>query len=79
MAVKVARVEVGGCATKGRWMGSAEAAVYLGVSRSTLKAWRKVRVVPFSRMGGSLRYCREELDEVLRRNHVAAMGISGIV
>lgn len=80
MAAKTAMVESGGCAPRrGRWIGTAEAAEYLGVCKSTLKDWRRCRVVPYSKLHGTLRYNTAELDEVLRRNHVAAMGITGIV
>ncbi len=44
-------------------------ALYLGISLSTIRRWRRSADGPsFYRSGGVLRYCREALDSFIARN-----------
>lgn len=42
-----------------------EAMKYLGVSRSTLQRWRGDGTIHFRKINGSIRYTRDDLDNVL--------------
>ncbi len=63
-----------------RALTEAEAADYLGVSRSTLRVGRMhgprqghMPIPPFVRLGRSIRYLKDDLDRWLEGNRAAAM------
>lgn len=50
-----------------RWLTTAQAAVYLGCSKSTLEKDRVYRLlnIPFTRLGKAIRYDQQDLDNYL--------------
>ena len=50
-----------------RWLTTAQAAAYLGCSKSTLEKDRvyRLRKIPFTRLGKSVRYDQQDLDRYL--------------
>jgi DNA binding domain, excisionase family len=50
-----------------RWVGTSEAAVYLGVSVWTIYRMAKERRIPSGRIGRRLRFRLADLDTALRR------------
>jgi len=53
-----------------RWLNTAEAALFLGLSRKALYERARLRQVPFSKLGASLRFDVHELDRLLERSRV---------
>jgi len=55
-----------------RWLPPADAAIYLGCSKSFLDQdrVRKLHGIPFSKLGRHIRYCVDDLDAYLERNRV---------
>ena len=53
-----------------RWLNSAEASLYLGLSAKALYERCRLRRVPFTRLNGSLRFDLRELDRILEKNRV---------
>ncbi|CAA0079504.1 Uncharacterised protein [BD1-7 clade bacterium] len=49
-----------------------QAAELLGVSAATLATWRSTKAVniPFTKIGNSIRYIREDLISMIRENRV---------
>jgi len=60
-----------------RWLNTAEAALYLGMSAKGLYERVRLRRLPFSRLNGSLRFDIRELDHILERNRVKPTGQAG--
>ncbi|MCD6327576.1 helix-turn-helix domain-containing protein [bacterium] len=58
-----------------RWLNSAEAASYLGLSIKALYERCRLRKLPYSRLGGSLRFDKLELDRILERSRVKPVGM----
>ena len=52
-----------------------EAAEYLGIPERRLKDWRKLRIVPYYKIGGKCIYAVADLDAVLEKGYVPAIGI----
>ena len=53
-----------------RWLNTAEAALYLGLSVRALYERCRLRALPFSKFGSSLRFDIHELNRILERNRV---------
>jgi len=59
--------------SKDRWMTPRETANYLRISLKSVYSRVAMRQLPFSRLGGSLRFRRSELDGLLEETKVEAM------
>ncbi len=57
-----------------RWLNVAEASLYLGLTRKGLYERCRLRRLPFSRLNGSLRFDRHELDAILEKSRVKPIG-----
>ena len=57
-----------------RWLNTAETALYLGLSMRGLYERCRLRKVPHTRLNGSLRFDKIELDGLLERNRVKPVG-----
>jgi excisionase family DNA binding protein len=55
-------------------MSEREVAVYLKVSARTIIDWRQRGIIPFFRIGRSIRYSREQLDRALLERHQCNAG-----
>ena len=53
-----------------RWLNTLEAASYLGLSPKALRERCFMRKLPYSKLNGSLRFDRAELDRLLESNRV---------
>ena len=53
----------------GPLMSEREAALYLKVSARTIIDWRQRGLIPFFRIGRSIRYSREQIDRALLDRH----------
>jgi excisionase family DNA binding protein len=50
-------------------MSEREVAVYLKASTRTIINWRQRGIIPYFRIGRSIRYSREQLDRALLERH----------
>jgi excisionase family DNA binding protein len=50
-------------------MSEREVAVYLKASARTIINWRQRGIIPYFRIGRSIRYSREQLDRALLERH----------
>ncbi len=50
-------------------MSEREVAVYLKASPRTIINWRQRGIIPYFRIGRSIRYSREQLDRALLERH----------
>ena len=50
-----------------RWLTSAEAQAYLGLSRATLARYRAAGALPYSRVGSAVYYRLEDVEALLER------------
>ena len=50
-------------------MSECEVAVYLKASARTIINWRQRGIIPYFRIGRSIRYSREQLDRALLERH----------
>ena len=50
-------------------MSEREVALYLKVSARTIIDWRQRGLIPFFRIGRSIRYSREQIDRALMERH----------
>ena len=50
-------------------MSEREVAVYLKASARTIINWRQRGIIPYFRLGRSIRYSREQLDRALLERH----------
>lgn len=55
--------------THKKWLKSNEVRAFLGISHGTLQTLRDTGKLPFSRIGGVIYYSREELEQLLDKNH----------
>ena len=53
----------------GPLMSEREVAVYLKASARTIINWRERGLIPYFRIGRSIRYSREQLDRALMERH----------
>jgi hypothetical protein len=51
------------------WIDKQDVMLTLHVSDSTLKRWRRSRVLPFAKVGGKIFYKRADIEMVLRSNY----------
>ena len=58
----------------GPLMSEREVAVYLKVSTRTIIDWRQRGIIPFFRIGRSIRYSREQIDRALLERHQCNAG-----
>ena len=58
----------------GPLMSEREVAVYLKVSARTIIDWRQRGIIPFFRIGRSIRYSREQIDRALLGRHQCNAG-----
>lgn len=56
-----------------RWMNVKQAAEYLSISEKGLRYRIEIRQIPFHRLGGSIRFDKFELDQMLEEHGVEAM------
>ena len=57
-----------------RWLNTLEAATYLGLSPKALRERCFMRKLPYSKLNGSLRFDKAELDAMLERSRVKPIG-----
>ena len=50
-------------------MSEREVALYLRVSARTLVDWRQRGIIPYFRIGRTIRYSREQIDRALMNRH----------
>ena len=55
--------------TPGPLMSEREVALYLKASARTIVNWRQRGLIPYFRIGRSIRYSREQLDRALMDRH----------
>jgi len=55
-------------------MSEREVALYLRVSARTLVDWRQRGIIPYFRIGRSIRYSREQIDRALLERHQCNAG-----
>lgn len=55
-----------------RYIGIDELAVYLDLKKSTIYAWVCQRRIPFTKMGGALRFDLRVIEVWLKKNSVEA-------
>jgi len=65
-----ARIGVSPCTL----MSEREVALYLRVSARTLVDWRQRGIIPYFRIGRSIRYSREQIDRALLERHQCNAG-----
>ena len=53
--------------TNGRYLSSAELAMFLGLSEHTIRAWRKFRVITPKKFGRSVRWLLGDVLEELNK------------
>ncbi len=53
----------------GPLMSEREAALYLRVSVRTIITWRERGLIPYFRIGRSIRYSRDQIDRALMERH----------
>jgi excisionase family DNA binding protein len=53
----------------GPLMSEREAALYLRVSARTIITWRERGLIPYFRIGRSIRYSRDQIDRALMERH----------
>ena len=58
----------------GTLMSEREVALYLRVSARTLVDWRQRGIIPYFRIGRSIRYSREQIDRALLERHQCNAG-----
>ena len=58
----------------GSLMSEREVALYLKVSARTLVDWRQRGIIPYFRIGRSIRYSREQIDRALLERHQCNAG-----
>ncbi len=58
----------------GPLMSEREVAAYLKVSTRTIIDWRQRGIIPFFRIGRSIRYSREQIDRALLERHQCNAG-----
>jgi excisionase family DNA binding protein len=58
--------------TNDTYLDTAQAAAYIGYSKSALELWRTQKLnLPFHKVGGGrVRYCKSDLDAFLARGRV---------
>ena len=61
--------------SKDQWMTPREAASYLRISLKSVYSRVAVRQLPFSRLGGSLRFRKSQLDGLLDQNAVEPLDL----
>jgi len=57
-------------AQKVQWLKSSETASILGISPGTLKNLRDSRSIPFSKLGGTLYYNMNDINQILLANTI---------
>jgi excisionase family DNA binding protein len=63
------QVSISASSSKATFLSEKEAAIYLGISLSTIRRWRKTADGPkFYRHGNVLRYRQEALEEFISQN-----------
>jgi excisionase family DNA binding protein len=50
-----------------RFLNTKEVAIYLGLSEHTIRAWVKLRQMPFYKLGRSVRFDLEKLEPWLKK------------
>ena len=55
--------------TPGPLMSEREVAEYLKVSRRTVVNWKQRGIIPYFKIGRTIRYSREQIDRALMNRH----------
>lgn len=55
-----------------KWLRTQEAADYLGISKTQIHNLKRNGTLPFTKLGGSIYFKRQEIDDVLEGNMVGA-------
>ncbi|MEX2345287.1 MAG: helix-turn-helix domain-containing protein [Balneolaceae bacterium] len=50
------------------WLRTKEAADYLGISITQIHTLKRNGILPFSKIGGSIYFKRQDIDEILEEN-----------
>lgn len=50
------------------WLRTSEAAEYLGLSETQIHTLKRNGILPFTKLGGSIYFKRQDIDEVLEAN-----------
>lgn len=62
----------GATAVEKQWMKSAEVKQLLDISHGKLQTMRNSRVITFTKVGGTIYYSRDDIEEMFRKNTVEA-------
>jgi len=71
--LKEFKVLVGAESSDITWFRSNEVANLLGISIGTLKNLRDTRQIPFSKLGGILLYCMDDINQILLQNKIRSV------
>ena len=56
--------------TTRKWLRTNEAAAYLGISITQIHVLKNKGILPFTKLGGSLYFDKEDIDMILETNKV---------
>jgi excisionase family DNA binding protein len=51
-------------------MNASEVAAYMGIKEKTVRNWTSKKTIPFTKIGGSVRYKKDDIDEFLKSKSI---------